>query len=116
VVLAVDGTTAILRTAGGRQLRAADGSVRVGERVVALLRPDAAVIGDAGPSSDDGLAGVIEDVSEPGPSERVRVLLDGGERVTATRPRRGGGPGLRRGAQLALSWPPSEIRLLPPDT
>ncbi len=115
VVLAMDGGTAVLRTAGGRQLRAADGSVRAGDRVVALLRPDAAVIADAGPSGDDGLAGVIDDVSEPGPSERVHVRLDGGERVTATRPRRAGGPALRRGARIALSWPPSEVRLLPPE-
>ena len=115
VVLSVDGETAVLRTAGGRRLRAADSSVRVGDRVVALLRPDAAVIGEAGPSGDDGLAGVIEDVSEPGPSERARVLLDGGERVTLSRPRRAGGPALLRGARIALSWPPSEVRLLPPE-
>jgi len=114
-VLAVDAGTAVLRTAGGRRLRAAHSSERVGERVVALLRPDAAVIGEAGPGSDDGLVGVIEDVSEPGPSERVRVRLDGGERVTATRPRRARGFAVRRGARIALSWPISEVRLLPPE-
>jgi putative spermidine/putrescine transport system ATP-binding protein len=115
VVLAVDAGTAVLGTAGGRRLRAAHGSVRAGERVVALLRPDAAVIGEAGPAGDDGLVGVIEDVSEPGSSERVRVRLDGGERVTAIRPRRAGGPAVRRGARIALSWPVSEVRLLPPE-
>jgi hypothetical protein len=114
-VLSVDGETAVLRTAGGRRLRAADRSVQVGDRVVALLRPDAAVIGEAGPSGDDGLAGVIEDVSEPGPSERARVLLDGGERVTLSRPRRAGGPALLQGARIALSWPASEVRLLLPE-
>ena len=114
VVLSVDGETAVLRTAGGRRIRAADSSVRVGDRVVALLRPDAAVIGEAGPG-DDGLAGVIEDVSEPGPSERGRVRLDGGERVTLSRPRRAGGPALLRGARIALSWPAAEVRLLPPE-
>ncbi len=114
VVLSVDGETAVLRTAGGRRLRAADRSVRVGDRVVALLRPDAAVIGEAGPG-DDGLAGVIEEVSEPGPSERARILLDGGERVTLSRPRRAGGPALLRGARIALSWPAAEVRLLPPE-
>jgi putative spermidine/putrescine transport system ATP-binding protein len=115
VVLSVDGETAVLRTVGGRRLRAADSSVRAGDRVVALLRPDAAVVGEAGPAEDDGIAGVIEDVSEPGPSERARVRLDGGERVLLTRPRRAGGLTLRRGARIALSWPPSEVRLLPPD-
>jgi putative spermidine/putrescine transport system ATP-binding protein len=114
VVLSGDGETAVLRTAGGRRLRAADRSVRVGDRVVALLRPDAAVIGEAGPG-DDGLAGVIEEVSEPGPSERARILLDGGERVTLSRPRRAGGPALLRGARIALSWPAAEVRLLPSD-
>ena len=59
--------------------------------------------------------GVIEDVSEPGPSERARVRLDGGERVTLSRPRRAGGPTLRRGARIVLSWPAAEVRLLPPD-
>jgi len=115
VVLSVDGETAVLRTAGGRRLRAADSVVRAGDRVIALLRPDAAVIGEAGPADDDGLAGVIEDVSEPGSGERARVRLDGGERVTLSRPRRAGGPALRRGARIALSWPAAEVRLLPSD-
>ena len=115
VVLSVDGETAVLRTAGGRRLRAADSVVRAGDRVVALLRPDAAMIGEAGPADDDGLVGVIEDVSEPGSNERARVLLDGSERVTLTRPRRPGGFTLRRGTRIALSWPAAEVRLLAPD-
>ena len=39
----------------------------------------------------------------------------GGERLTVTRSRRAGGPALRRGARIALSWPPEEVRFLPPE-
>jgi hypothetical protein len=82
--------------------------------VVVLLRPDAAAVSEGGAESE-GLVGVVEDVADPGPIERGRVRLDGGERLTVTRSRRARGPALRRGARVALSWPPAEVRLLPPD-
>jgi ABC-type Fe3+/spermidine/putrescine transport system ATPase subunit len=113
VVVSVDGERILLRTAGGQELHAAGRTARAGDRVVVLLRPDAALLADAG-GPDEGLEGVVEDVADPGPIERGRVRLDGGERVTVTRPRRAGGPALRRGARVALSWPLDEVRLLPP--
>jgi spermidine/putrescine ABC transporter ATP-binding subunit len=114
VVLSAEGGGVVLRTAGGGRLRAAGSAARVGERVVVLLRPDAAAVSEGGAESE-GLVGVVEDVADPGPVERGRVRLDGGERLTVTRSRRARGPALRRGARVALSWPPAEVRLLPPD-
>jgi ABC-type Fe3+/spermidine/putrescine transport system ATPase subunit len=114
VVLSAEGGGVVLRTAGGRRLRAAGSAARVGERVVVLLRPDAASVSEGGAESE-GLVGAVEDVADPGPIERGRVRLDGGERLTVTRSRRAGGPALRRGARIALSWPPAEVRLLPPE-
>jgi ABC-type Fe3+/spermidine/putrescine transport system ATPase subunit len=115
VVVAVEGERAVLRTAGGRRLEALAASVRAGDRVLVLLRPDAATVGEAGDAAAEGLVGTVEDVSDPGPVERGRVRLDGGERVTVTRPRRAGVAGLLRGTRLALRWPPEEVRLLPPE-
>ena len=114
-VVSVEGVNVVVRTTGGRHIEAAGSPARPGDRVVVLLRPDAAVIGETGASIDEGLVGVVEDVSEPGPSERARVRLDGGERVTVTRPRSARGPALQRGARVALAWPPEEVRLLPPE-
>ena len=114
VVLSAEGGGVVLRTAGGGRLRAAGSAARVGERVVVLLRPDAAAVSEGGAESE-GLVGVVEDVADPGPIERGRVRLDGGERLTVTRSRRARGPALRRGARVALSWPPAEVRLLPPE-
>ena len=115
VVVSVEGERAVVSTAGGGRIQAAQGSVRVGARVLVLLRPRAAALAEAGDATDQGLVGVVEDVADPGPIERGRVRLDGGERVTVIRPRRAGGPALRRGMRVALSWPPQEVRLLAPD-
>jgi putative spermidine/putrescine transport system ATP-binding protein len=115
VVVSVEGENAVLRTAGGRRIHAMGNLARAGDRVVVLLRPDAAVLAEVGGTKDEGLVGIVEDVADPGPIERGRVRLDGGERVTVTRPRRAGGAALRRGARLALSWPPEEVRLLTPE-
>jgi hypothetical protein len=49
-----------------------------------------------------------------GALERIRVCLDGGERVTVTRSRPADDAGPRRGIRLALRWPPEEVCLLPP--
>jgi putative spermidine/putrescine transport system ATP-binding protein len=115
IVVAVEGESAVVRTAGGRHVRAAGSAARVDDRVLVLLRPDAATLVDAGGAEDEGFVGVVEDAADPGPIERGRVRLDGGERVTVTRPRRAGGPALRRGARIALRWPPDEVRLLAPE-
>ncbi len=115
VVVEVEGERVVVRTAGGQSLGAAGTAARPGARVLVLLRPDAAVIHDADAPGDGALGGVVEDLADPGPVERLRVRLDGGERVTVTRPRRAERPGLRPGARLALRWPPAEVRLLPPE-
>jgi ABC-type Fe3+/spermidine/putrescine transport system ATPase subunit len=116
VVLSVAGPEAVVETAGGRRLPAARGDARVGDRVRVLLRPDAAEVTAAGAGGDQGLAGVVEEVADPGPVLRGRVRLDGGERVTVTRPRRSDGLPLRPGARVTLRWPPEEVRLLAPDS
>ena len=116
VVVSVEGERAVVRTAGGRRILAARGSTRVGDRVLVLLRPGAAALAEAGGTPDEGLVGVVEDVADPGPIERGRVRLDGGERVTVIRSRRAGGPALRRGMRVALLWPPEEVRLLAPES
>jgi hypothetical protein len=54
-----------------------------------LLRPDAPEL-TAAEESDGHLLGVVEEVTDPGPIVRARVRLDGGERLTVTRPRRAG--------------------------
>ena len=113
-VVAVEGEFAVVRTAGGCRIKAARSSARVGDHVLVLFRPDAAALAEAG-MADEGLVGVVEDVADPGPIERGRVLLDGGERVTVIRPRRAGGPALRRAMRVALIWPPDEVRLLAPE-
>jgi len=96
------GWRAIGRTAGGRRLETAGTAFRRGDRVLALLRPDAATVGDATSGADDELVGIVEDVADSGPLERARVRLDGGERVTVTRPRRAAGSPLRPGARVPL--------------
>ena len=102
VVVSVEGATAVVRTAGGRRIHAAGGPARAGDRVVVLLRPDGG--GGLGCRRvGDGLVGVVEDVADPGPIERGRVRLEGGEQVTVTRSRRAAGPVLRRGARVSLS-------------
>jgi spermidine/putrescine ABC transporter ATP-binding subunit len=113
VVLAVDGQEAVVETAGGARLRAAPGNARPRDRVLVLLRPDAAEVTEA--RLGDGLTGVVEAVSDPGPIVRGRVRLDGGERVTITQPRRTAGLPLRPGAPVTLRWPPEEVRLLAPE-
>jgi putative spermidine/putrescine transport system ATP-binding protein len=115
VVVHGEGEGVVVRTAGGQSLRAAAPAARPGERVLVLLRPDAGVIHGADAPGDGALGGVVEEVADPGPVERVRVRLDGGERVKVTRPRRAEGLALRPGARLALHWPPAEVRLLPPE-
>jgi spermidine/putrescine ABC transporter ATP-binding subunit len=115
VVLAVDGQGAIVETAGGRRLAAAPGEARPGDRVLVMLRPDAAEITAASGAGEEGLAGVVEEVADPGPVVRGRIRLDGGERVTVTRPRRAAGPELRPGARVAVRWAPEEVRLLAPE-
>jgi spermidine/putrescine ABC transporter ATP-binding subunit len=112
VVVSVDGEDAVVETAGGRRLPAARGDARPGGRVLVLLRPDAAEIRAAGATSGDGLAGIVEEVTDPGSFVRGRVRLDGGERLTVTRPRRGAEPVLRAGARVVLRWPPEDVRLL----
>ena len=112
VVVSVEGATAVLRTAGGRRIHAAGGPARAGDRVVVLLRPEAAAVSEAG-AAGDGLVGIVEDVADPGPIERGRVRLEGGEQVTVIRSRRAAGPALRRGARVSVSWPSDEVRLLP---
>jgi putative spermidine/putrescine transport system ATP-binding protein len=112
VVVDVDGPEAVVETAGGARFRAARGDERPRDRVLVLLRPDAAEIAEGG---GDGLAGVVETVSDPGPVVRGRVRLDGGERLTVTQPRRTAGSPLRQGAPVALHWPPEHVRLLAPD-
>jgi spermidine/putrescine ABC transporter ATP-binding subunit len=115
VVVSADGERVVVRTAGGRRIETAGGPARAGDRVLVLLRPEAAVLSDGGEVEEAGLVGVVEDVADPGPIERARVHLDGGERLTVTRPRRLGGPVLRRGAPIGLAWPPDEVRLLAPE-
>jgi spermidine/putrescine ABC transporter ATP-binding subunit len=115
VVVSVEGESVVLRTGGGQRIDAAGSPARVGDRVVVLLRPGAAAVSEAG-AGHEGLVGVVEDVADPGPIERGRIRLDGGERLTVTRSRRAGGPVLRRGARIAVSWPPGEVRLLPPES
>jgi spermidine/putrescine ABC transporter ATP-binding subunit len=110
VVLAVDGQEALVATTGGARLRAARGDARPRDRVQILLRPDAAEIRE--PDHGDGLAGVVEAVSDPGPIVRGRVRLEGGERVTVTQPRRTAGVLLRAGTPVTLRWPAEEVRLL----
>jgi putative spermidine/putrescine transport system ATP-binding protein len=114
VVVSVEGESVVLRTAGGQRIDVAGSQARAGEHVVVLLRPDAAAVAETGAGSV-GLVGVVEDVADPGPIERGRVRLEGGERVTVTRSRRARGPALRRGARITVSWPPGEVRLLPPE-
>ena len=114
VVVSVEGENVVLRTGGGQRIDAAGSPAHAGDRVVVLLRPDAAAVAEVG-AGNEGLVGVVEDVADAGPIERGRVRLDGGERLTVTRPRRAGGPALRPGARIALSWPPEEVRLLPPE-
>jgi ABC-type Fe3+/spermidine/putrescine transport system ATPase subunit len=114
VVVSVGGENVVLRTVGGQRIDAVGSPARAGDRVVALLRPDRATVSEAG-AGNEGLVGVVEDVTDPGPIERGRVRLHGGEQLTVTRPRRAGGPALRPGAWIALSWPPEEVRLLPPE-
>ena len=113
VVLAVDDQEAVVETAGGARLRAAPGDARARDHVLVLLRPDAAEVAEA--HDGDGLAGVVEAVSDPGPIVRGRVRLAGGERVTITQPRRTAGLRLRPGAPVTLRWPPEEVRLLAPE-
>ena len=114
VVVSVEGERVVLRTGGGQRIDAARSPAQAGDRVVVLLRPDAAAVAEPG-ARHEGLVGVVEDVADPGPIERGRIRLDGGERLTVTRPRRAGGPVFRLGARIALSWPPEEVRLLPPE-
>jgi ABC-type Fe3+/spermidine/putrescine transport system ATPase subunit len=114
VVVSVEGENVVLRTGGGQRIGAAGSPARAGDRVVVLLRPDAATVAESG-AGNEGLLGVVEDMADAGSVERGRIRLDGGERLTVTRPRRAGGPALRRGVRIALSWPPEEVRLLPPE-
>jgi ABC-type Fe3+/spermidine/putrescine transport system ATPase subunit len=116
VVVSVEGEFAVVRTTGGRPIQAVRGSARVGDRVLVLLRPGAAAVAEAGSATEEGLVGVVEDVADPGAVERGRIRLDGGERITVSRPRRTGGPALRRGTRVALVWPSDEVRLLPPES
>ena len=116
VVESVEGASVSVRTAGGARIRAAGSAARTGDRVLVLLRPEAAAVAEPSDGVDEGRAGVVEDVADPGPIERGRVRLDGGERLTVTRPRRSGGPALRGGARVALNWPPEEVCLLPPES
>jgi ABC-type Fe3+/spermidine/putrescine transport system ATPase subunit/ABC-type spermidine/putrescine transport system permease subunit II len=113
-VVAVEGEFAVVRTAGGCRIKATRSSAQVGDHVLVCFRPDAGALAEAG-LADEGLVGVVEDVADPGPIERGRILLDGGERVTVIRPRRAGGPALRRAMRVALIWPPDEVRLLAPE-
>jgi spermidine/putrescine ABC transporter ATP-binding subunit len=115
VVLSVEGQEAVLETAGRQRLRAPRGDARAGDRVLVLLRPDAALVTEVPGPGADGLAGVVEEVADPGPIVRGRVRLAGGERVTITRSRRVTGPALRPGARVTLRWPPEEVRLLAPE-
>jgi spermidine/putrescine ABC transporter ATP-binding subunit len=115
VVVSVGGERAVVETAGGQRLPAARGDARAGERVLVLLRPDAAELSAAGVAHGDGLAGIVEEVADPGSLVRGRVRLDGGERLTVTRPRRAAGPALRPGARVVLRWPADDVRLLAPE-
>jgi ABC-type Fe3+/spermidine/putrescine transport system ATPase subunit len=115
VVVSVGGEGAVVRTAGGRRIEAAGSPARNGDRVLVLLRPEGGALAEYAGADDAGLVGVVEDVADPGPVERGRIRLDGGEGVTVIRPRRAGGPGLRRGTRIRLTWPPDEVRLLAPE-
>jgi ABC-type Fe3+/spermidine/putrescine transport system ATPase subunit len=116
VVVSADGETVVVRTTGGRRIPTAGSPARPGDRVLVLLRPEAAMLSDTGDVEEEGgLVGVVEEVADPGPVERGRVRLHGGERLTVTRPRRSGGPALRRGARIGLAWPADEVRLLAPE-
>ena len=112
VVLSVEGQEAVVETAGRQRLRAARGEARPGDRVLVLLRPDAAEVAETPAPGADGLVGVVEDVADPGPIVRGHVRLDGGEWVAITRPRRAAGLALRPGARVTLRWAPDEVRLL----
>jgi spermidine/putrescine ABC transporter ATP-binding subunit len=115
VVVSAEGEGAVVRTAGGRRIEATGRPARAGDRVLVLLRPEGAAIAEDAGVDDGGLVGIVEDVADPGPVERGQVRLDGGERVTVIRPRRAGGPALRRGMRIRLAWPPDEVRLLAPE-
>jgi ABC-type Fe3+/spermidine/putrescine transport system ATPase subunit len=116
VVESAEATTTVVRTPGGARIRVADSAARAGDRVLVLLRPEAAALREASGGAGEGLAGVVEDVADSGALERARVRLDGGDRLTVTRRRRAEGPVLRRGIRLALSWLPEDVRLLAPET
>ena len=115
VVLSVEDGEAVVETVGGQRLRAAAGPARPRDRVLVLLRPDAVDITEAPGAGGDGLTGVLEEMADPGPIVRGHVRLDGGERVTITRPSRAAGPRLRKGARVTLRWPADEVRLLAPE-
>ena len=112
VVVSVDGQEAVVETAGRQRLRAARGEARPRDRVLVLLRPDAAEVTETPVPGGDGLAGVVEDVADPGPIVRGRVRLDGGERVAVTQPRRAASRVLRPGTRVTLRWAPDEVWLL----
>jgi spermidine/putrescine ABC transporter ATP-binding subunit len=115
VVVSAEGEEAVVETAAGRRLPAARGGARAGDRVVVLLRPDAAELREADAAAADGLTGVVEEVTDPGSLVRGRVRLDGGERLTVTRSRRATGPALQIGTRVVLRWAPEDVRLLPPE-
>jgi spermidine/putrescine ABC transporter ATP-binding subunit len=114
VVVAVEGQEAVVEMAGRQRLRAR-AETRPQDRVVVLLRPDAAEVAEGSDAGGDGLVGIVEDVAHPGPVVRGRVRLDGGERITVTRPRRAAAPALRPGVRVTLRWAPADVRLLASD-
>ena len=66
VVVSVDGEQALVEIAGGRACRRRAATFGSGDRVRVLLRPDAAELSAEGAAEGDGLAGIVEEVADPG--------------------------------------------------
>ena len=77
VVVSVEGEGAVVRTAGGRRIGAADSPARVGDRVARAAPSRGGRCRREAGADDGGLVGIVEDVAEPGPVERAAFSSTG---------------------------------------
>jgi putative spermidine/putrescine transport system ATP-binding protein len=115
-IIRASGDEVVVELASAAIIRAHRGTFAApeGSRVVVLIRPEDMSVATTAECLDgqDGLKGVIKDISYHGDAFKLEVALS--EEVLKVKVARERGAGMERGQQIFLTWKARAAKVLPP--
>jgi len=96
----------------------AGAGVKVGERAVAIVRPEAVSVelaGGSGEGSVNEVAATIEEILNLGAQAKIVARTPGGTELVAKGPRASLDPGVRAGADVVMRFPADAVRIYTQD-